>query len=87
MIISVIAVICAVTLWNTIYYGLYDYHYNFLLDTSYTIFIAIVLWWLSSFYDKSRTLLKNLYESEERYKSASYSRSGPIKILFYETLI
>lgn len=72
-IISVITVICAVTLWNTIYYGIYDYHYNFLLDTSYTIFIAIVLWWLSSFYDKSRNLLKNLYESEERYKKLSES--------------
>lgn len=72
-IISIITVICAVSIWNTIYYGIYDYEYNFLLDSSYTILIAVVLWWLSSYFDKSRTLLKNLSESEERYKNLSES--------------
>lgn len=72
-IISLIMVICAVTIWNTIYYGIYDYKYNFLLDTSYTVLIAIIFWWLSSYYDKSRSLLKDLSESEKRYKSLSDS--------------
>jgi two-component system, sporulation sensor kinase C len=71
--ISIIIVIFAVTIWNTIYYGIYDYEYNFLLDSSYTILIAVVLWWLSSYYDKSRTLLKYLSESEENYKKLSES--------------
>jgi two-component system, sporulation sensor kinase C len=70
-IISLITVILTVTIWNTIYYGIYNYTYNFLLDTSYTLLIVIVLWWLSSYYDKSRKLLNHLSESEEKYKSLS----------------
>jgi two-component system, sporulation sensor kinase C len=72
-IISLIVVICAIAIWNTIYYGIYNYEYIFLLDTSYTIVVAATLWWLSSYYDKSRILLKNLSESEEKFKRLSDS--------------
>ncbi len=71
--ISLIVVICAIATWNTIYYGIYNYEYIFLLDTSYTIVVAGTLWWLSSYYDKSRILLKNLTESEEKFKRLSDS--------------
>lgn len=72
-IISLITVILAISIWNSIYYGIYDYEYNFLLDTSYTLLIIIVLWWLSSYYDKSTNLLKSLSESEGKFKRLSES--------------
>jgi two-component system, sporulation sensor kinase C len=72
-IISLLMVICSISIWNTIYYGIYDYEYNFLLDTSYTILIAVVLWWLSSYYDKSRILLKDLSKSKNNYRALSES--------------
>ncbi|MDQ1003402.1 PAS domain S-box-containing protein [Neobacillus niacini] len=72
-IISLIVVICAIAIWNTIYYGIYNYQYNFLLDTCYTIVVAGTFWWLSSYYDRSRILLKNLSESEEKFKILSDS--------------
>jgi two-component system, sporulation sensor kinase C len=72
-IVSFITVMLAIFIWNTIYYGIYDYKYNFLLDTSYTLLIIIVLWWLSSYYDKSTILLKSLTESEEKFKKLSES--------------
>ncbi|QQZ11240.1 ATP-binding protein [Heyndrickxia vini] len=58
----------AVTLWNSIFYGYYNYHFNMLLDLSYTIILAAIVWWIASYYDHSKFLLKNLTISEEKYK-------------------
>ncbi|MHC0035395.1 ATP-binding protein [Pseudoneobacillus sp. C159] len=70
-IIGVITVILAVAIWDIIYYGIYHYRYNFLLDSIYTLAIVIIIWWLSSYYDKNRILITHLSESEERYKKLS----------------
>jgi two-component system, sporulation sensor kinase C len=72
-IIALLTVIFAVGVWDIIYYGIYKYEYNFILDTSYTLVIIAVLWWLSSFYDQSRILLKHLSKSEDRFKRLSES--------------
>jgi two-component system, sporulation sensor kinase C len=67
-IIAIITLIVAVSIWDIIYYGIYKYKYNFLLDSAYTLVLAIVLWWLSSYYDKTKELLTHLSKSEEKYK-------------------
>jgi two-component system, sporulation sensor kinase C len=71
--IALLTVMCSIAIWDLIFYGIYQYEYNFLLDTIYTLFICVVLWWLSSYYDKSRLLLKNLLQSEARFKRLSES--------------
>ncbi|GAA0342964.1 two-component sensor histidine kinase KinC [Bacillus carboniphilus] len=67
-IISTITFICAVGIWNIIFYGYNQYSFNLLLDLSYTLVIAVVVWWLASYYDKSKLLLDNLSDSEMNYK-------------------
>lgn len=67
-IVSTFTFICAIFLWNIIYYGYNHYSFNLLLDLSYTVIIAVIVWWLASYYDKSKILLENLRKSEEKYK-------------------
>ncbi|MDQ0219829.1 PAS domain S-box protein [Peribacillus cavernae] len=74
-IISTSIFVGAVILWNSIYYGYYNYPINLPMDIIYTIFIAALVWWLSSYYDKSKLLLTNLSLSEEKYKKLSESTS------------
>lgn len=70
-IISTSVFIFAIALWDSIYYGYYNYPFNAYLDLPYTIFIAILVWWLASYYDKSKLLLETLKESEEGLKKLS----------------
>lgn len=58
----------AVVLWNSIYYFVYKYPFNPLVDISYTVLICTLVWWLAGFYDKSGILIKNLRDSEDNYK-------------------
>ena len=67
-IIATITFICAITLWNIIFYGYNNYSFNLALDLTYTLVVSVVVWWLASYYDKSKSLLKKLTKSEENYK-------------------
>lgn len=71
--IATITFIFAISIWNIIFYFYNNYSFNLLLDLTYTIIVSIVVWWLASYYDKSKVLLKELKSSEEEYKKLSES--------------
>ncbi|QOR68209.1 PAS domain S-box protein [Cytobacillus suaedae] len=71
--IATITFIFAISIWNFIYYYYNNYSFNLLLDLSYTVIVALVVWWLASYYDKSKVLLKELKSNEEEYKKLSES--------------
>ncbi|MEC1374278.1 ATP-binding protein [Heyndrickxia oleronia] len=60
--------IIAFSVWNIIYYGLNGYRFNIFLDSSYTFILAIIVWWLGSYFDRSKLLYENLRKSEENIK-------------------
>ena len=38
------------------------------MDSSYTFILAIIVWWLGSYFDRSKLLYENLRKSEENIK-------------------
>ncbi|MFT4416759.1 ATP-binding protein [Fredinandcohnia humi] len=66
-IIASIFFFSVIILWDILFYGVNKNHYNFLLDTSFTLTIWLIVWWLASYYDKSMKLLNELTQSEKNY--------------------
>ncbi|KKK37112.1 hypothetical protein WQ57_15395 [Mesobacillus campisalis] len=66
-IIAATTFLAVISLWNFIYYSYNQYAYNPVLDTSFTLGILAVVWWLAAYYDKSKSLVDELKLSEEKH--------------------
>ena len=77
----------AVIVWNSIYYFILHYPFHLYLDIAYTLIVAILVWWLASYYDRSKVLLHELKEKEKSYiqlLDTAYYVNDNINQIIYE---
>lgn len=66
--ISTIAFLIGMATWNFVFYVIKNFQYDPWLDLPFTFIFALTAWYLGSYFDRSKVLLKKLSKSEENYK-------------------
>ncbi|MFK3958779.1 ATP-binding protein [Guptibacillus hwajinpoensis] len=80
-IISVLTFFIAILLWDYWLYSVNEIKINWLMDIFFTISVMLIVWWYSSYYDRSVILLSKLKESEEKYRKLSENYNSVINSL------
>ncbi|MGA9289004.1 MAG: ATP-binding protein [Anaerobacillus sp.] len=70
-IISVFTFLTAILIWDYWLYSVNDIPVDWVMDSLFTITVLFIVWWYSSYYDRSKLLLSKLKESEERHRQLS----------------
>lgn len=71
----------AILLWDYWLYSVNEIKINWLVDIFFTISVMVIVWWFSSYYDRSVILLSKLKDSEEKYRKLSENYNSVIKQL------
>ncbi|MBF0708946.1 PAS domain S-box protein [Alkalihalobacillus hwajinpoensis] len=80
-IISVVTFLIAILLWDYWLYSVNGIKINWLMDIFFTISVMVIVWWYSSYYDRSVILLSKLKDSEEKYRKLSENYNSVINSL------
>ncbi|WP_371018829.1 ATP-binding protein [Pseudalkalibacillus sp. JSM 102089] len=80
-IISVVTFFIAILLWDYWLYSVNEIKINWLMDIFFTISVMVIVWWYSSYYDRSVILLSKLKDSEEKYRKLSENYNSVINSL------